>query len=176
MSHTFKFTAGQRRILGALAHVACPPDVAALGCEARIVTEVELSLASFAPLTRVGILAALFALEWVPVVLPATLGRRFSALPRANQDRFFAACWHHRLVLVRQGMKGIKGLIAMAYYEVPEVKTRLGYAPEPWIAQVRKTRLERHADAILAHEAANLAAEPLVVRTSAPAPEARHAT
>ena len=174
MRQGFQFSATQRRTLGALAHVACPPDVAALGCEARIIAEVELSLATFPPETRFGVLAALFVIEWICLILPPTFGRRFSALSRDQQERFFSALWHHRLIAIRTGMKGIKGLIAMAYYEVPEVKARLGYAPEPWIAQVRQTRLERYGDEIAAHAARNLAPDPLL--PTRPHPEARHAT
>ena len=166
MSHSFRFSAAQRRTLRAMTHVACPPDVAALGCEERIASEVELSLGSFPPIMRFGVVAALVVFEWFCVVVPASFGRRFSVLPRASQDRYFAACWHHPWVLVRQAMKGIKGLIAMAYYELPEVKERLGYRPEPWIAQVKAMRLEKFGDEIRKHEKLVTAPDGLVPATA----------
>ena len=98
--------------------------------------------------------------------MPASYGRRFSVQPRASQDRYFAACWHHPWVLVRQAMKGIKGLIAMAYYELPEVKERLGYRPEPWIAQVKAMRLEKFGDEIRKHEKLVTAPDGLVPATA----------
>ena len=149
----------------ALTHVTCPPDVAALGCEDRIIGDVELALGSFPPIMRLGIVAALVILEWFAVIVPASFGRRFSALPRQGQEHYFAACWHHPLALVRQAMKGIKGLIAMAYYDLPEVKERLGYRPEPWIAQVRTMRIERFGLAIREQELKLLAPDALVPAT-----------
>ena len=167
MSPSFRLSDNQRRTLGALTHVACPPDVAALGCEQRVVDEVELVLGTFPPEMRWGVIASLVVLEWLSVFLPATFGRRFSSLPRAAQERYFAAAWHHPLALVRQAMKGVKGLVAMAYYEVPAVKERLGYRPEPWMAQVKTTRIERYAAEIRAHDAMLLAPDPLVPATGA---------
>jgi hypothetical protein len=165
MSQSFHFTAGQRRTLHALTHITCPPDVAARRCEDRIIGDVELALGSFPPFMRLGVLASLVILEWFAVLVPASFGRRFSSLPRAGQERYFAACWHHRLALVRQAMKGVKGLIAMAYYELPEVKERLGYRPEPWIASVKAMRVERFSDAIREQEQKLLSRDALVPAT-----------
>ena len=166
MANHFQFSPGQRRTVRALSHVTCPSDVAALGCEDRITSDVELALDSFPPQMRLGVVAALFIIEWLTVVLPATFGRRFSALSRPQQERFFAACWHHPLPLVRQAMKGIKGLLAMAYYDLPEVKERLAYRPEPWIAEIKAMREEKFADEIRAYAKTVTAPDALVPATA----------
>lgn len=162
MSSDFRLTAGQRRTLGAISRVACPDDVEALGCEGRLVSEVELTLASFPPLLRQALAVTLVLFEWLAVLRPSSLGRRFSGLPRARQERYFAAWWHSPLLVVRQAIKAIKGLLGMAYYDLPAVKARLEYFPEAWMAQVKQQRLDRFGDEIREQDRLVTAPDPLV--------------
>jgi len=53
-------------------------------------------------------------------------------------------------------------MVAMCYYELPEVKEEIGYRPGPYIAAVSRRRLESYGPEIRAGEAAVLAPDPPV--------------
>ena len=157
-----RLSRGQRRCAAALAHVVCPDDLAELGIEAAVVDELELMLRAFPSLARFGLVTALIAIEWLAILLPSSLGRPFSHLPRALQERYFARLWSSPLGLVRQLVKTLKGLLTMGYYEHPAVKARLAWHPERWIAEVARERIARFGEEIAHHEALVTAPDPLI--------------
>jgi hypothetical protein len=65
------------------------------------------------------------------------------------------------LALQREFIKGIKGIIAMSYFEQPAVLAGIGYTPHEWVARVDKRRLEVYADDIARHEATIFEADPI---------------
>ena len=54
----------------------------------------------------------------------------------------------------------VRDLVVTAYYDLPDVRRRLGYDPDAWTAPVMRTRAARWADAIAAHDAVLVAPHP----------------
>jgi hypothetical protein len=163
---SFRFTRGQRRTLFAMSHVACPADLATLGLEGHVIDEVELTLASFPAPVRLALGTTLFVFEWLAILRPRSFLRPFSRLPLVERERWFAAWWHSPLFLARQAIKALKGLLGMAYYDLPPVKARLGYLPEQWIAGVKEARLANYGDEIRLADAAVTSPDPLLPAAS----------
>jgi hypothetical protein len=46
----------------------------------------------------------------------------------------------------------VKGVFVLCYYELPEVKDRLGYHPDAYVAKVAARRLARYGNEIRAVE------------------------
>jgi hypothetical protein len=158
----FRLSRGQRRAALALTRVVCPGDVAALGIADDVVDEFELMLRAFPGHARFGLVATLLLIEWLAVLAPSSLGRPFSRLPRARQERWFHRWIESPLFVARQLAKVLRGVIAMGYYEHPSVKRRIGFQPERWIERVKQEREERFGDEIRRGEEAVTAADPLV--------------
>ena len=158
----FRLPRRVRRTLEALAPVVCPPDLGELGILEPLVDHCELTLRSFSPPVRAGLHAGLVFFELSAAAVPSSRGRTFSRLGPAAAEAHFARFWHSRVGPLHQLARGMKALVAFAYYEHPVVKRRMEYHPERWIAEVARRRLERWGDAIRRHEQAILAPDPLV--------------
>lgn len=149
-----------RRTLAALARVVCAPrhepsqaTVDALG------DEVEAFLGSVPALERAGIVAALWAIE--------LRGGGFSSLAPAEAEALFARWWESPAL--HPAARILKMVVSFAWWELPEVKREMGYAPDRWIAEASARRLASWKDEIALGERAPLAPDPLVKR--APHPE-----
>ncbi len=145
---TTKFPRHARRTLRALVLLACPPDCEELCIREDIVDHADGMLASMPWFARTALIAGLAAYELGAILWPRCPGRRASSLsPRHAQD-YFAAWWNSRLGPQRTFAHAVKGLLCMAYYEMPAVKERLNYQPERWVQKVRRQRLLEHGAAI----------------------------
>lgn len=158
MTSSYRHPAPVRRLLSSLVPVVCPPDAVALDLTRAIVDHVELSMRSFDPVMRAGLLAGLAAYELGGLPFG---GRPASHLPAARAARYFHLWWASPIGLVHELGKGVKGLLCLACYEQPAMWDRLGYTPQPWIDQVKKKRLAVHGPAIQRAAAAVLAPDPL---------------
>jgi hypothetical protein len=141
------------------AEMVCPPEVRAEERANRVVGEFELLLGSVQPAARHALSAAFLIFDRAARLYPRAHGRRFVRL--GDQ----AAGQYVRAVMTRSGWLGgmvrrLKGLIVMCYYELPEVKSEIGYRPDPYIAAVSQRRLARYGAQIRAGEAAVLAGGP----------------
>jgi hypothetical protein len=138
-----------RRIVEALARVVCTAEIDELGLHRAVADHVALTLGSFPPHLRalVRVLFAVFDLAALPFC-----GRRFVRLDVAAQERWFARWWTSGSSTVRQLAKLLKGLVALAYWDQPCVRARLGYHPERHIAEVSARRLRVYHDDIAAAE------------------------
>ena len=74
------------------------------------------------------------------MVWPGHLLRPASTLSGERAERWFLRWRNSPLALQRQLAKGAKGLLCLAYYEMPEVQHHLGYRPDLWITKVREQR------------------------------------
>jgi hypothetical protein len=130
-----------RRTLGALGAAIGPSRDLGIDIEARVVDYVS-RFGAYLPRPLPSLLGLLFAvLEWLPVLVGPRRGR-LSRLPVADRRRFI-----HRLLHVRGPVRdltnGVRGLLALAVYEQPEVKQRMGYEPQAWLDRKARERRER---------------------------------
>jgi choline dehydrogenase-like flavoprotein len=66
--------------------------------------------------------------------------------------RRYLDTWQHRPIALRRIALLARDLLLVAYYEQPAVRARLGYLPDPWIADVAQRRRIAWADDIAAHQ------------------------
>jgi len=150
-----------RRTLASMAPIACPPDIERLGLVDAVVDHMELTMRSVPALIRTGLVAGLTSYELGSRVWPGHFGRPASKLGRERATRYYDAWRCSPIRLQREFIKGVKGLLCMGYYEMPQVKEQLGYTPDPWVAKVKRRRLEVYGDEIRRHEAALFEPEPM---------------
>ena len=74
-------------------------------------------------------------------MVPTSLGRPASALPLPRARRYFEAWWDSPLSVQRELARGVKGLLCIAYYEMPSIRARLGYTPERGLDALVRRRL-----------------------------------
>jgi choline dehydrogenase-like flavoprotein len=150
MANAERLPAGIRRFLVRLAPVVCPPDLGELDLAGAVVDHVELTVASFPADLRFVMLAALRLMGASARFRPGEPGAAF--------ERW----WSARSRLRRTGARAIKAMFALAYYEQPAVKERMGYRPEAWIAKTAARRLQMFGDDIRHRETDVLRPDPLV--------------
>jgi hypothetical protein len=150
-----------RRLLASVTPIACPPDVEELGIIDAVVDHVELSMRSLPAVVRAALLAGLTSYELGSIAWPGNWGRPASKLGRARAIRYYDAWRRSPIRLQTEFIKGLKGLLCMSYYEMPQVKERLGYTPDPWVSRVKRRRLEVYGDEIRRHQATLFQPEPL---------------
>jgi hypothetical protein len=156
--------ASLRPCVSRLARVVCTSAIDEHGLADAVVDHVALSMRSFPPHIRMALIAGLTALEQGARLHPGARGRSFSASAPAVQDAVFASLWRSPIPLVKQAIKGLKGLVALAYWDHPAVRERLGYAPEVWSAEVNARRLATYGAEIAAHDRFVVAPNPLTVK------------
>jgi hypothetical protein len=136
------------------AGVVLPPELAELGDLDGILEHVQGSVAAMPSYVRAGLIAGITTFEVAAVAWPPGRGRPFSRLDPARAERYFNVWLHAPVGPLRELCKAVKGLFALAYYEQPALKERLGFAPDAWIAKVARDRLEHYGAEIARAEAA----------------------
>ncbi len=147
--------------LEALVRVVTAGDSDRMGLTAEVAHAVGEALQPFPAHLRGGLLAGLATFEQSTRARPSSRGRPFSRLPLDAAERAFAAWWHSPIFPVRQWAKGIKGLVALAYWDHPTVRQSIGFHPEAWIAHVAQRRQGDYAADIAAHAERVLAPSPV---------------
>lgn len=133
-----------QRVVVRFVAVVCPPPVTAART-ADVIREFDQFLGAMRPVARRGIRGLLLAVDQGARLYPRARGRRFARLDDRTADAYLSA------LLARSGtLERIKGVVVMCYYELPEVKREIGYAPGPYIAEVSRRRLERYGAEIRA--------------------------
>ncbi len=150
------FDRNARAVLRSLVPVVCPPEAAPLAD--AIVDGVERMLAPIPLLARRAFPLGLAAYDLG--ALPR-FGRRARSLVDDRAERYFASWEHGPTRLHRELAQTINRLTTMSCYEQPEMMARLGYAPAPWIVEVKRKRLALYGDEIRAQERQILAPDPL---------------
>lgn len=146
-----------RQLLRSLAAVLCPPEAETAGLLDPVVEHVELSMQAMPVAVRGALLAGLRTYDLGALARWGRPARRLSA---ARAARYLDA-WRHGGLVQRELIKAARGLICLAYYELPGVQERLGYRPAQWIAQVKRHRLATYEEDIARHAADLCTAEPL---------------
>lgn len=150
-----------RRILAQLVRVACPPEAETLGLVQDVVDRLESGMQASPDHIRALQLLGLNAFEEVARAYPFAPGKPFSAHGAEAARRYYASWWSSPIGLQHEFARLFKALIAVEFYELPEIKQRLEYHPERWIAKVAKRRLERYSAAVREADAKVLAADPI---------------
>jgi hypothetical protein len=163
----FRLPRFMRRMLAPLARVVCTDEAAPL--TDAMLEHVELTMRAFPTFLRIGMIVGAFVFEYGAL-------RPFSSRPRASQEAYFRAWWTSRFAVLRQLAKGLKSVLALAYWEQPSVKARLQYHPEQWIAEVAARRLRDYGADIAAHDRFVVAPNPLVQINRRAEGEARRGT
>ena len=161
----FRFSRSARRTLAALAPIVLSDEVEQLGLVEAVLDDLELLLRALPAPARAGLLAGVATFEHTARAAPSSLGRGFSRLPRPKAQAHFER-WLHAPGPTKQLVKGLKMLLTFVYYEQPQVRARLGYTPDDWIARVTRERTERFGDALREAEARVTDPYPLVRRTA----------
>lgn len=146
-----------KRVIKGLAPVVCPPELETLRAVNMVADHVEASVGALGHGLRVGLLAGVRAYDTGALV---RFGRRAHRLDAASARRYFEM-WLRLPGPGHEFAQGIKSLICMAFYELPEVKEQLGYRPAAWIAQVDARHKQQFHVAIERHARSVCAPDPL---------------
>jgi hypothetical protein len=148
-----------RQVVARFAQIVCPPEIRVGHRTEGALAEFELTLGALPPAARRALIAAFLAFDRGARLYPPAGGRRFARLDDQVADAYLRALLRRRdglAALVRR----LRGMVAMCYYELPEVKEEIGYRPGPYIAAVSRRRLDSYGPEIRAGEAAVLAPDP----------------
>jgi len=129
-----RLSRGTGRTLAALTLAVAPPEPVVPDREARIADFLAGYIPYLTPLLRRLLPLGLWLFEWGPILFlfaPA----RFSRLEPAARERYLHSWLHSGWSLRRQLAKGLKVLVLMGYFELPEVKAHLGYDLAPHVSE-----------------------------------------
>jgi hypothetical protein len=149
-------SAARTRTLIRFAEIVCPPEFRTMGLADGLAAEFAAMLGALSPALRRSVPAGLIAFDQGARLYPAARGRRFARLGDPVAERYFLAVLGRRGGGLAVALQRLKGLVVMCYYELPEVKQRLGYLPDAYIAAVSKRRMASYGAEIRAREAAEL--------------------
>jgi glycine/D-amino acid oxidase-like deaminating enzyme len=117
---------------------------------AAAVAELEIFVGALPPAAR-RLLAVGVALLDLGSVRRRFGYRRLRGLDGESAARYLE-WWQARPLVVRRVALLARDLVLMAYYEQPDVRERLGYVPDAWVAAVARRRSDTWSDAISAHQ------------------------
>ena len=151
-----------RRVVARLVGVVCPPhtdaiDVQHMTADHRLIDDIEAAMSALGHGLRMGLLAGLQAYHLGAVL---RFGRRADRLDGVKTRRYFET-WLAVPGPMHEFAQGIKGLICMAYYELPEIKDALDYHPGDWIAEVDARRQASYAEDVRRHQESICAPDPM---------------
>jgi choline dehydrogenase-like flavoprotein len=153
-------------VAAAVRALSRPEERAAAGFVERVVSDASRVHAAFPPQARAAMRAGAVLVEF------GGGRRRFSRLERAEATASIDR-WERRPLAVRRLAQLPIRLALLAYFEQPEVRDRLGYRPDGWIAEIAERRRGLwHAD-VDAHQ--RLLVSPAPLRASVGGPQARAA-
>lgn len=149
----------QRQLVARLAEVVCPPVPSPVEHAGAIAQHTQMSMRAFPGPARSALIAGMRTYDEAARLFFG--GKPARELSSEAGARYFDSWWRSRIGLQREFARGVKGLICLAYYELPAVKEHLGYTPEAWIESVKRRRLSIYKVDIDAHQAAITAPDPL---------------
>ena len=136
-------TTAQRELLTSLVPIIAPPGEAArLGVVDRTVDDAELTIRSLPPVVRLALAAGMTTYDQTARLDPRNVGRPARKLSEPRARAWFRM-WRHGTAIQRNFVKGIKGILGMAYYEQREVQAAMGYGPHAYIEKVKARRAAR---------------------------------
>ncbi len=141
----FHFSRRMRAAVLKLVEAVCPEASLA----PAVTDQVERSLRSLPGHMRAALVAGLTTFELSAVVRH---GRPFSRLSADDARAWFVSWWDSPVPVFHELVKGVRAILAYAYYEQPAVKRRLEFHPDAWIAEAARRRLDSYGADIQRHE------------------------
>jgi hypothetical protein len=135
-------------VLERIAELACPPGLREDGLLEPCLREFKLHLKSLWPAARRMTGPGLVLFDQAARLHPANRGHRFTTLDAERADAHLHRVLYGQTGLLPRVVRLTKSLVVMAYYELPEVKRRLGYDPASYVAVVAARRRERYGPEI----------------------------
>lgn len=135
----------RQRILAALGEALVPSAPQPSRLHERLVANCEEFLRHLPHVLRLAFPVGLWLLEWSPVLLwrgPC----RLSKLPREVRRQRLREWAHSRWAVRRQLLKGVRSIVVVAYYDIPEIKHAIQYTPQSFISERVQARAERYQD------------------------------
>jgi hypothetical protein len=129
-----------RQVVTRFAEVVCPPEARTRQRIPGVLGEFELMLGAMPAGVRRLLGTGFLAFDRGARLWPPGRGRRFSHLDDQAADAYLNAVLS-RDNGIADSVRRLQGLIAMCYYELPDVKEELGFRPDPYIARVSRRRL-----------------------------------
>ena len=127
-----------RNILRAMATVILPRNERIqIDAYDAIVNYVDNYIVYLPPLFKLGFPIGVWLFEIGAVLLT---GRPFTWLTPAAQERYIAGWARSPLWWRRDLLKGIKSLMVMGFYEIPEVHRLINYDVHGWVEHVKARR------------------------------------
>ena len=148
MNGTYHHSRARRELVHSVARVVCPPEPSLEPLLGAISHHTELSIRVFPAPARGALLSAMTAYDVGARLYLPSRGKPARRLESAVAANYFKTWWNSKLAPQREFARGFKGLICLAFYEMPEVKKHIGYTPEAWIEKVTQHRLSVYSDAI----------------------------
>ncbi len=139
-----RLSRGTRRTLDAMTATVAPPEPVVPDREARIAAFAAAYLPYLPPLSRRLLPLGFWLFEWGPLIFLFAL-RPFSKLGPEARRRYLVSWQRSRWSLRRQMIKGLKALVVMGFYDMPEVQAHIGYEPSPYVEALVKQRAEDYA-------------------------------
>jgi choline dehydrogenase-like flavoprotein len=131
-----------------LAEVTCPRGADSEAAARDAIRKMDEYVAALPRAARFGVLAAAAAVDQGARLYPPARGRRLARLGDATASQYLGLLLDSHIALVRSTAAPLRALAALCYYDVPEVRARIGYEPDPHIARVARRRMERFGEEI----------------------------
>jgi len=157
MSNGYTLSRPLARIVTRFAEVVCPPENASEQLVVATVKGLESYLSGLPRSMRVMLIVLFVLFDQQARFARRTRFRRFVNLGQAASDEYVHECLARSPGMRRTIATTLKGIVTFNYYELPEVKARLGYVPDAYIASVSERRLRLHGEDVRRGEAALLA-------------------
>lgn len=133
-----------RRILTRMATLVCPPGPAGADVTAAVLAEFDRQVACLPAAAQRAIGPTLLLVDQAARLRPSSRGHRFARLGDERADAYLRVRLYQRSGPLATVLRLVKGLLVMAYYELPVVKAELGYDPATYVATVTARRLARY--------------------------------
>lgn len=127
----------KRETLKAFINVVLPPDaVRSDELERRVFDHVSESLRFLPPSAWTPFGLGFLAFEYLAIVMGPS-PKPFCSHDRRGRRLYVKRWAHSSFSLFRDFMKGLKGLVMLAYYEQPEVMALLNYDPQTYVDELK---------------------------------------
>lgn len=125
-----------RDALNGAIRALCPldlPDVAAIpDVLERVQDHVLRSMRYMHPIPALGLRISLLLLDWAPLALLKAPCRLQDLEPR-RAEHIIASIEHGRWLTLSKLAAGVRASVSLAFYDLPEVHTLIGYEPTPFM-------------------------------------------
>jgi choline dehydrogenase-like flavoprotein len=144
-------------VLEPLAAAVCGWDDEAWSLAPLLIDKVGEYVDCLPRAAQVALSAQLAAIDHGARLYPPARGRRLSDLDRRGAARYLQRVLGSGLPGAEPATRPLRQTIALCWFDLREVRARLGYDPDPHIARVARRRMERHGAEIKAAEKAHAA-------------------